>query len=217
MAQAFPPWTNVVARWAPSVAVVLGLALATVSALGVRSDFNTGVGARVMQPVQFSHRHHVRGLGLDCRFCHTKVERAAAAGIPDTHTCMGCHSQIWPSAPLLAPVRESYASGRRLKWNRVYRLPDHVYFNHSIHVRKGVGCVTCHGKVSEMPLTAKARPFFMFECLDCHRNPDPHLRPLAEITNEQWRAPDQATLGARLRHEYDIHPKRLVQCNVCHR
>jgi hypothetical protein len=208
---------NPVSRWAPPLLVVIGMFALTVSALGVRSRYNTGVGDAVAQPVQFSHRHHVRGLGLDCRFCHTKVERSAFAGMPDTHTCMGCHSQIWPTAPLLAPVRESLARGVPLRWNRVYHLPEHVYFNHSAHVNKGIGCVTCHGRVSDMALTVKARPFFMFECLDCHRNPDPHLRPLAEVFHEDWHSPDPQGLGARLRKTYGIHPESLVQCNVCHR
>jgi hypothetical protein len=217
MPQPFPLWMNPVSRWVPPLTVILLMLAATVSAMSVRSDYNTGVGIRVEQPIPFSHKHHVQGLGLDCRFCHTTVDRAASAGFPDTHTCMGCHSQIWPTAPVLSGVRESQSKNAPIVWNRVYALPDHVYFNHSAHINKGVGCVTCHGKVSEMVTIAKIRPFFMKECVSCHQNPDPQLRPLTEIYSETWRSNHQSSLGPALRSVYEIRPSRITQCNVCHR
>jgi hypothetical protein len=218
MPQPFPPWTNAVAKWAPPLFVLALMAGVTAYAAGLRSDYYTGVGEAIVQPVPFSHRHHVKGLGLDCRFCHASVDRSAFAGLPDTHTCMGCHSQIWPTAPVLAPVRDSYARGIPIAWRRVNRLPDHVYFEHAAHVRKGIGCVTCHGNIGEETFVMKSRPFFMFECIDCHRDPAKHLRPISEIYNAGWDPPDQESMGATLARTYKIlSPSTLTQCTVCHR
>jgi hypothetical protein len=152
----------------------------------MNSTYLTRVGWVAAQPVPFSHEHHVGGLGLDCRYCHASVEVSAQASLPATHVCMTCHSQIWTGAPMLAPVRASLADNKPLHWQRVARLPDYVYFNHSIHISRGVACVECHGRVDQMPLLARAKPFTMEFCLDCHRDPGPHLRPRDQVTRMDW-------------------------------
>src|SRR5438045_9053611 len=146
-----------------------------------RSPYVTKQGERLEQPVPFSHQHHAAGLGLDCRYCHTSVEDSSFAGIPPTKTCMNCHAQIWTNAPMLAPVRYSFSSGQSLQWTRVHDLPDFVYFNHSIHINKGVGCLSCHGQVDEMPLMYEENTLQMEWCLDCHREPERFLRPRNEV------------------------------------
>jgi len=173
--QLFHPVTNVLSR-----ATVFGFVAAVVFAfwlVGViyRSDYVTEVNVARPQPVQFSHQHHVGALGIDCRYCHASVEVSAFAGLPNTRTCMNCHSQIWADSPMLAPVRESWRTGRPLAWTRVHDLADFAYFDHSIHVAKGVACVTCHGQVERMPLMWKTATLFMEWCLSCHRNPGPSL------------------------------------------
>jgi len=173
------------------------------------------------QEVPFSHQHHVAGLGIDCRYCHDSVEKSSFAGIPPTYTCMSCHSQLWTDAPMLAPVRQSLATGQPLRWNRVNQLPDFVFFNHSIHVQKGIGCSTCHGRVDEMPLTWKTHSLYMRWCLDCHEAPERQLRPKDQIFNMKWEPPaDQAERGKNLLQEYRISHERLQQlrdCGMCHR
>ena len=200
---------------------VFALVLAVGTGYAVQGYGNV-VGWVRDQPVPFSHKHHVGGLGLDCRYCHTQVEKSQHAGLPPTHICMTCHSQIWTSADVLAPVRQSLASGKPIPWQRVSRLPDYVYFNHSIHIIKGVPCVTCHGRVDEMPLTAAAHPFHMNWCIECHRNPGPQLRPPDQVTRMDWSAWDAATeghkqYGALLVKVEKIDPTKLTQCNICHR
>lgn len=203
--------------------VALGL-LAAVLFIGgyMESSYATLVGWVRGQPVPFSHEHHVGGLGIDCRYCHTTVEVSAQAGLPSTRICMTCHSQLWTGAPMLAPVRESLASGQPLAWRRVARLPDYVYFNHAIHVSRGVPCATCHGRVDRMPLMARAQPFQMQWCLSCHRDPAAQLRPPAEITRMDWsgwdrNAASHAEYGARMMRAHGIEPAKLDDCNVCHR
>jgi hypothetical protein len=169
------------------------------------------------QPVPFSHKHHVSGLGLDCRYCHTTVEISQNAGIPPTHTCMTCHSQIWTNAEILAPVRQSLAEGKPLRWTSVYTLPDYVYFDHSIHIAKGVGCTECHGPIGDMPLTRKAETLYMSWCLSCHRDPAPHLRPKDQVFNPHWQRTADTPSGEKLMAEYHIHPETLSDCGVCHR
>jgi hypothetical protein len=155
--------------------------------LGIqRSSYVTQAGVAREQPVQFSHQHHVGGIGIDCRYCHTSVETAATAGIPPTKTCMNCHSQIWLSSPYLEPVRESWKTNKALRWNRVHDLPDFAYFDHSIHVAKGVGCSTCHGRVDRMPLMWQNASLQMEWCLECHRNPEKFIRPRSEIYTMDW-------------------------------
>ena len=190
MPQVFNRGANGLARMS---IVVLGL-VATAVGLSLlelqRSPWVTRQGERLEQPVPFSHQHHVAGLGLDCRYCHTSVENSSFAGIPPTKTCMNCHSEIWTNANLLEPVRYSYRENRPIWWTRIHDLPDYVYFNHKIHVNKGVGCASCHGPVDEMPLTYQHSSLQMEWCLDCHRNPAKFLRPRGDLVfNIGWRGP----------------------------
>jgi hypothetical protein len=184
-----------------------------------RSDWVTGANIHPpAQPVPFSHKHHNAELGIDCRYCHTSVTDGPRAGLPPTHTCMTCHSQIWTGAPMLASVRESLARNVSLDWNRVAVLPDYVFFRHDIHISKGVGCVECHGRIDTMALTDRAVPLTMQFCLDCHRAPAPRLRPREEITNMAWQpSGDHAALGHELLKQYGIRVGQLTHCNVCHR
>lgn len=182
-----------------------------------QSDYARHVGWIVSQPVPFSHEHHVAGLGLDCRYCHASVEISSAAGMPPTYTCMTCHSQIWTNAALLAPVRKSLVDNEPIVWRRVNDLPDYVYFNHSIHIAKGVGCASCHGEVDRMALTYKSKTLTMQFCLDCHRDPGPHLRPKDQIYNTQWRRTDNAPSASALVAAYGIGGRNLTECSICHR
>jgi hypothetical protein len=182
------------------------------------SPYTTKVNVPIEQPVPFSHEHHYSGLGIDCRYCHTSVEKSSFAGIPPTETCMTCHSQLYTDAPLLAPVRQSLAYDVPLRWNRVDDLPDFVYFNHSIHVAKGIGCSTCHGPVNKMPLTWKANTLYMKWCLDCHRNPAQFIRPQEEVFNMQWAPPaNQLAQGHKLVEAYHVNTQQLTDCSMCHR
>lgn len=198
---------------------VLGLLLA--GGAIVRSGAVTGVGWVVDQPVPFSHKHHAGELGIDCRYCHTGAETSRHAGLPASATCMTCHSQIWTGAEMLAPVRDSLASGTPLRWQRVARVPDYVYFDHSIHVNRGVPCVECHRRIDLMPLMTRAEPFTMGWCLDCHRDPAPRLRPPEQVTRMDWSgwlpARAAAAYGARVAAAHHIDPDRLDDCGVCHR
>jgi hypothetical protein len=194
--------------------IVAGLGAAMV--VLAKSPYVTTVGVPLLQVVPFSHAHHVGRLGFDCRYCHTTVEESSFAGIPPTKTCMNCHSQIWVGSTMLEPVRESYRSGQSLEWQRVHRLAQFVYFDHSIHVRKGVGCAACHGRVDQMPLVWQAETLHMQWCLDCHRQPQRYLRPREEVFNMQWQPPeDQEALGRALVEKY--HVRSLTSCSTCHR
>jgi hypothetical protein len=218
MTQIFHPSTNTISRVSIFGALFFGLALLFVVYMIFRSPYVTGVNVVLDQPVPFSHEHHVRGLGLDCRYCHTSVETSSFAGLPPTETCMTCHSQIWTESPMLAPVRTSMRTNTPIRWNRVHDLPDYAYFNHAIHVQKGVGCVSCHGQVDAMPLTWKAEPMTMEWCLSCHRAPENHLRPRAEVFNMNWVPPkDQVSQGRKLIKEHQIPVQRLSDCYTCHR
>jgi hypothetical protein len=191
MAQVFDRSSNALAR---ASLVLTGL---IVIALGItlnelqRSPWVTRQGQRADQPIPFSHKHHVEGLGLQCQYCHTTVEVSSYAGIPPTKTCMNCHAQIWTNAALLQPVRDSWATGQSIQWIKVHDLPDYVYFNHSIHVNKGIGCASCHGRVDLMPLMYMENTLQMEWCLNCHRNPATNLRPTAEIYNMAWEGPSR--------------------------
>lgn len=184
-----------------------------------RSDYVTAANQFIEQPVQFSHQHHVGGVGIDCRYCHTSVETAASAGIPPTKTCINCHSQIWATSPYLEPVRASFRDDTPLRWVRVHDLPDFVYFNHGIHVKKGVGCETCHGRVDQMPLMLQASSLQMEWCLDCHRDPSRFLRPASAITAMGYAPPgNQGEIGAALMAENRVAGAgQLTNCSVCHR
>jgi len=181
-----------------------------------RSSWATQAGVAREQPVPFSHAHHVGDVGLDCRYCHTTVETSGFANIPPTKTCMNCHSQIWSASPTLEPVRDSFRTDRSIAWTRVHDLPDFAYFNHSIHVNKGVGCETCHGRVDKMPLTWQKASLQMEWCLDCHRHPEQYVRPREEVFTMGYEPPiEQEELGRRLVKEYKI--QSLTSCSTCHR
>lgn len=183
------------------------------------SPYTTYVDVPLEQPVPFSHKHHVGDDGIDCRYCHTSVEKSSFAGLPSTYTCMTCHSQIWTEAPVLQPVRSSLTTNKPIRWNRVNDLPDFVFFNHSIHIAKGIGCSTCHGALDEMPLTRRTQTLYMKWCLECHRAPQNYVRPASEIYNLHWRPPaDQKTRGLQLVRQNQIDASgRLTNCSVCHR
>jgi len=189
--------------------IVLAIVLA-------RSSYVTRQEIFVEQPLQFSHMHHVTDDGIDCRYCHTSVETSSFAGIPPTKTCMNCHAVLFANASFLEPVRASFRDNKPLHWTRVHDLPDFVYFNHSIHIKKGVGCETCHGRVDQMPLIYQQHSLLMEWCIDCHKNPAPNLRPRSEITTMGYRpAVDQSILGAQLMTEYNVNPP--ISCSTCHR
>lgn len=218
MAQIFHPSMRVLAKVSIAAIAVVALVAGIVGGAMYRSGYTTNVGNPREQVVPFSHEHHVNGLGLACGYCHTSAEKSSFAGIPPTHTCMTCHSQIWNTAPILEPVRESYRTGKPLEWIRVHDLPDFVYFNHSIHVNKGVGCQTCHGRVDKMPLTWSVNTLHMSWCLDCHRAPEKYVRPSSEIYSMTWTpGPDQMEEGKALVVKNDIRTKQLSDCSICHR
>src|SRR5438046_29243 len=202
MAQVFHPSTNTLSRLSILVGILLLAAAWKIGMAINRSPYFTQVNVVRAQPVPFSHKHHVQGLGIDCRYCHTSVENSSFAGIPPTKTCMNCHSSIWSDSPMLAPVRESFKTDQSIAWTRVHDLPDFVYFDHSIHVRKGVGCETCHGRVDQMPLTWRANSLYMEWCLECHRAPERFVRPREQVFNMDWQPPsDQLALGLKLMKE----------------
>ena len=232
MSQIFDRSSNALAR---ASLVLTGL---IVIALGVtlnelqRSPWVTRQGQRPDQPVPFSHKHHVQGLGVQCQYCHVTAETSSYAGIPPTKTCINCHAQIWTNAAYLEPVRESYRTGRSLEWTRVNQLPNYVYFNHSIHVNKGVGCNTCHGPVDQMPLMYQYASLQMEFCLDCHRAPEKYLRPREQVFNMRYEEPsnggpvmvngkaysDQEALGNALKEQYKVRSVNdITSCNTCHR
>ena len=232
MSQIFHRSTNTLSRATIFGAVFIIAALGWIIYEIQGSPYVTYAGVRKPQPVPFSHQHHVTGLGIDCRYCHTSVETSSFAGIPPTKTCMNCHSQIWTNAQLLEPVRASFRSGQSLEWTRVNQLPDFVYFNHSIHVTKGVGCNTCHGPVDQMPLMYQQESLQMEWCLSCHRAPENHLRPRDQVFNMRYQQPtsanpvvvdgqsftEQTELGNALIKKYNVRSvKDITTCSTCHR
>jgi hypothetical protein len=217
MSQVFPKVANAWSKASLIAIVFVLLGLGWVILTIQRSDLITSANEFVEQPVQFSHQHHAGGIGIECRYCHTAVEISASAGIPPTKTCINCHSQIWNQSPYLEPVRASFRDDRPLNWIRVHDLPDFVYFNHSIHVSKGVGCETCHGRVDRMPLMFQAESLQMEWCLDCHRDPSRFVRPLDQITTMGYVRPASVS-GADLVRDYRIAGvAELTSCSVCHR
>ncbi|HYX26711.1 MAG TPA: cytochrome c3 family protein [Thermoanaerobaculia bacterium] len=219
MMQIFHRSTNTIAKVSIFGSIFFLAFFAWVYSTLLRSSYVTGQGVVKKQPVPFSHQHHVAGLGIDCRYCHTSVERSAFAGIPPTETCMNCHRQIWTNAELLEPIRASFRDNVPVQWTRLNDLPDFVYFNHSVHVAKGMGCVTCHGPVNRMQLTFQHASLQMEWCLSCHRDPAPNVRPRDEVFNLDWQPPadprQARALQARLVKEYDV--KSLTSCSTCHR
>lgn len=217
MAALFSPGANAIAR---GIVVLVPLTIVVLSvAAGVywRSSYRTGVGLVVDQPVPFSHKHHVSGLGIDCRYCHTTAEESSSAGMPPTETCMNCHAQLYTDADMLAPVRRSWETDTPLRWNRVHEVPGFVYFDHSVHVTGGVGCVTCHGRVDMMPLVSKQHALSMQWCLDCHRRPEAELIPRDKVFDLGWvRPPDGADL-APIADASLVRTEVLTSCSACHR
>ncbi|HZO23867.1 MAG TPA: cytochrome c3 family protein [Steroidobacteraceae bacterium] len=199
--------------------LVVGAVLFTGSVLSWRALTADphAMGEPVEQPVPFSHKHHVGDVGLDCRYCHASVETDAVAGIPPISTCMTCHSELFTDQAILAPLVRSWQTRKPLLWQRIYDLPDFVYFDHSIHIAKGIGCVSCHGRVDRMPLMARQASLSMHWCLDCHRNPEKFLRPRSQVFSMDWSPQDQSTLGESLLARYHIDKRRLTDCSVCHR
>jgi menaquinone reductase, multiheme cytochrome c subunit len=211
----FPKWTNTLR---PALAVgLVGVPLYLVLIVGFgTSAKTTAVGYMPVQPVPYSHALHAGQLGIDCRYCHKTVEETAAAAIPATQICMNCHQKIRAQSAKLIPVRESFATGMPVPWIRVHDLPDYVYFNHSAHVRRGVGCVSCHGRIDKMEIVSQEKPLTMGWCLECHRNPEKYLRPVEFVTKLDWvPSEDQITMGKRLREQYGIDPS--TDCTTCHR
>ena len=213
MAQIFHPSANALARGTIYGGLFVLAAATWAGTFWFRSPYVTQVNVVRDQPVPFSHDHHVSGLGIDCRFCHASVETSAFAGMPTTETCMGCHSQVWNKSPLLAPVRDSFQANQPLAWTRVYDVPDYVYFNHSIHVAKGIGCESCHGRVDRMPLMRRSVTLHMEWCLDCHRHPEREVRPHDEVF-AFGREPAQHASLVRDNH---IATDQLTDCVICHR
>ena len=219
MPQIFHPSMNTISKISivGGLLIVLGCSIALTSLF--RSSFAIRVNDPIEQPVPFSHKHHVVDDGIDCRYCHISEETSSFADLPPTETCMTCHSQIWNQSSILEPVRESFRTGQPIQWNRVNDLPDYVYFNHSIHIAKGIGCETCHGRVDQMPLTWKANTLYMEWCLNCHRHPEQYVRPKDQVFTMGYKPPiDQETLGKQLVKQYGIQsPSRLDDCYICHR
>jgi hypothetical protein len=216
MSQIFHHSTNTLSRVSIFGAVFIVAGVVWLTLQVNRSSYVTRAQEARSQPVPFSHAHHVGGLGVECRYCHTSVDKSAYAGIPPTKTCMNCHSQIWAQSPTLEPVRASFRTDTSIEWVKVHDLPDFAYFNHSAHVNKGVGCSTCHGRVDQMPLVWQEKSLQMEWCLECHRNPERFLRPKSEVYNIAYEPPaNQLELGRTLVKDYDVKPQ--VTCSTCHR
>jgi hypothetical protein len=216
MAQIFHRSTNTISRLSIFGGLALLIALFAGASAFYRSSYVTEVGVARIQPVPFSHKHHVSDDGIDCRYCHTAVEYSSFAGIPSTKICMNCHTRIWRASPVLEPVRESFRTGKSLEWTRVHNLPGFVYFDHSIHVSKGIGCATCHGRVDQMPLMWRENSLYMEWCLECHRQPEKYVRPRESVFSMEYQPPaNQLALGQRLVQEYGI--RKLTSCSTCHR
>ncbi len=212
----YPRWSNTALRLALAGIACTVIGIPTALVIFVRTPYSTNAGYNVVQPVMFDHRHHVADDGIDCRYCHSTVESSPYAGIPPTATCMGCHGQIWNSSPMLEPVRRAWFTREPIAWRQVHQLPDFVYFDHSIHVTHGVGCVTCHGRVDQMAQVYQVEPLTMGWCLNCHRDPAPNLRPKDRITSMTWRPGEGgAPSGEALAAAYGV--RKLTSCTTCHR
>ncbi len=219
MAQIFHRSTNTISKVTIYGAVFILGGLGYIIFAINQSPYYTDVNVARQQPVPFSHKHHVTDDGIDCRYCHTSVEKSSYAGVPTTQICMSCHSKLWLNSSMLEPVRASYSTDKSLEWTRVNAVPDFVYFDHSIHLNKGVGCTTCHGPIGEMPLTYRANTLYMRWCIDCHKYPERHVRRREDVFKADYaEPPDQLALGRRLVKEYKIkEPKQITDCYTCHR
>jgi len=213
----FTPRANLFARASLVAVLFLLFGVACFAYAYTRSSSFTGVGVAPEQPIPFSHHHHVAGLGIDCRFCHHDVEDAASAGMPTTSTCLKCHNDVWLDTPMLQPLHESHRDGRPVRWTRVHDLPDFVYFDHSIHVAKGVACETCHGGVDQMRLVYKSEPLFMKWCLECHRDPARFVRPTDAVLEMGWSPEESRREGSVLLEHNGIKTEGLTDCSTCHR
>ncbi len=217
MANIFPKWSNKV----PLKVVVALFVIVCTLTVGVTyycTPKYLRVGYQPLQPVAFSHALHNGQLGIDCRYCHTYVDRSGVSNVPSSNTCMNCHNQIKIDSPALAPVRESYASGNPVPWVRVHKLPDYVYFNHEAHVNRGISCVHCHGQINQMETVYVAKPLSMAFCLDCHRNPEKFIRPIDQVYNLDWKAESEAAqieMGKKFVHDWKVNPP--ISCSGCHR
>jgi hypothetical protein len=219
MAQIFHPSSNTIAKVSVvAVAFIVG-GLGYILYAVNQSAYYTNIKVARQQPVPFSHKHHVTDDGIDCRYCHTSVEKSPYAGVPTTHTCMSCHSKLFLTSPTLQPVRASFNSDISLQWTRVNSVPDFVYFDHSIHVKKGIGCTSCHGPIGQMPLTYRDNTLYMRWCIDCHNHPERHVRRKEDVFKPDYHEPpDQLALGQRLVKEYKIkEPRQITDCYTCHR
>lgn len=212
----FPAWTNKIPAAALTGLVLLG-GLVTFVVWYYFSPKHTDVGYQPVQPVPYSHKLHAGEMGMDCRYCHVGVEKSAHATVPPTQTCMNCHNVVRKDSPKLAPVRDSWANNTPVEWKKIHKIPDYAYFDHSRHVNRGVGCVECHGRIDQMEVVRQVQPLSMSWCLDCHRNPAPHLRPKdVSVTQMDWKAPeDPQAFGEKLVQEYNIKPPQ--DCSGCHR
>jgi hypothetical protein len=218
VAQVFPKSANTLAKVSIVGGIIALNVLGLVGAALYQSPIVNSVNIAKEQPIPFSHQRHVAGNGLDCRYCHTSVETSNFAGVPPTETCMTCHSQILADAPMLDPVQQSWKNDQPLEWTRIYDLPDFVYFDHSVHISKGVGCTTCHGEIDQMRMTSKANTLYMAWCLQCHRAPENFLRPLKNVFDVDWTPPaDQIEKGLGYVKERNINVSQLTNCSICHR
>lgn len=219
MAQLFHRSANNIAKASIVIVIVLAGVVGYVYTQVARSSYLTGRYLEKQQPVQFSHKHHVGDDGVDCRYCHTAVETSSSAGMPPTQTCMNCHSQIWADSPYLEPVRASFRENKPIEWNRVHDLPEYAYFNHSIHVNKGIGCSSCHGDIANMPAVYQENTLQMEWCLSCHREPEKFLRPKEEIFNTKWDVNNLTDAERlKLKEDYKIRTREmLTSCSTCHR
>jgi hypothetical protein len=213
----FPSWSNSIYRWTIAIAIIGAISIPCAAMSWARSPYATGESTPIVQPIKFDHRHHVRDDGIDCLYCHGAAKRTAYAGIPSISICMGCHNQIWNASPELTQLRNAANANAELTWTRVNSLPRHVFFNHSVHIAKGVGCVTCHGRVDDMAAVYQDKPLSMDWCVDCHRDPESRLRPKDKITDMEWSpsSEEQRVIGATVRKELHVHP--TTDCSGCHR
>lgn len=219
MSQIFHRSSNLAIRMAVISLGALAVATASGAVLAFWSPWVTAVNENVPQPVQFTHNHHTAGLGIDCRFCHFSVEQSSSAGIPPTKVCMNCHTQLWSDSEILEPVRESWRTEKAIQWNKVHNLADFAYFNHSIHITKGIGCAECHGRIDKMPGIHQVNTLQMRWCLECHTEPEKFVRPKEEVFNMAYEHPKDSAehleQGRQLVEAYNIHSK--VSCSTCHR
>ncbi|MEI7643257.1 MAG: cytochrome c3 family protein [Chloroflexales bacterium] len=218
MGQIFPRNANLLMRLSIFAGLLLAVELTLILGVYFRSNYFRQINVAIEQPVPYSHQLHAGVLGIDCRYCHVSVATSSFANIPATEVCMTCHSQIKSNSEKLAVVRESYATGKSVEWLRVHKVPDFVYFNHSIHINKGIGCANCHGQINTMAVVWQTQPLYMGWCLNCHRNPEKYIRPRDQVFNMDYVQPEnQLQFGAELVKQYGVNKAQLTNCSICHR